>query len=253
MSTTTPPAAPSGEAMIDEYLDLLGRRLRIDAGDVAGRDLLDESRDHLCSHREYLVDLGRPEREAAAAALADFGAPEDIVPRLRAELVRPHLRRLSAALLALGLVLGVGWTALFEFAPPVPWTQQSRPALSSLFDHGAERSAAAALLLATVSVALLVLPGHLRTLGRWRAVSQRWSARAAAASLLFGTAAGLQTFGYLIVRALISHQSLAWPAVITATLVTLAGAPIVARPLLAIAGRHLGRPVDAGRSPRARS
>lgn len=252
MSTATPQAAPSGEAMIDEYLDQLGRRLRIDANDPAGLDLLDEARDHLCSHTEYLLARGRPDRDAAAAALADFGAPNDIVPRLRAELLRPHLRRLSAALLTLGLILGAGWTVLFELAPPVPWTERNRPVLTYVFDVGAERSAVAALLLATVSLALVVLPGHVKTLGPWRAASQRWSARAAAASLVFGTAAGLQTFAYLIVRTLISHQSLAWPAVITATLVTLAGAPIVARPLLAIAGRHLGRPVDAGRSPRAR-
>jgi hypothetical protein len=223
------------EGEVQAYLRRLGGRLRLRPDDSGRRDLIDEARDHILSHAEELVADGVSPRVAVATAVRAFGPEERVAPALRGELVRRHLIRLSTALVILGVALGTGWQWLLAEAPPMPWPEHTRPVVLGLLDTGSDYTAAGAVLLASVGLALLVLPGRVPAMHRWRARCQRWSARASAASAVLGAAACVQLIGYLAVRAALAPASLAWPSVAIAGVLTLTGAAAVIAPLWRIA------------------
>ncbi|HEY2206568.1 MAG TPA: permease prefix domain 1-containing protein [Pseudonocardia sp.] len=220
-------SGPDDTAALDAYLAEVGRRL----SDPDRGEVLDELRDHALSHAESLVAAGVADREAVAVAVRDLGPVDRLAGRLRAELLRPYLRRLSAALLLTGLACAATWTAVLLAGPAEPWDERTEPALVALLDVSGRWSAESALGLAATSVLTLLLTGRMRCSPRNRWTSQVLAITAASASLVLGIATGLQLLVYLAIRAHVSAASLAWPLVITTALLTLGAAPLVLHPL----------------------
>ena len=233
---------PTVQREIDAYLRRLVGGQPFLSADSGCADLLDEVRDHVLSHAEQLMADGVMPHVAVSAALRDFGQPEKVGPALRADLLRPHLRRLSATLLLIGVALGAGWLYLLQVAPRTPWTHAARPIILGVLDKGADLCAAAAVPLAIASLGLLVLPSRWCTADQWRRRCQHWSFRTCVASVILGLAAACQLLGYLAVRGMLAPASLSWPAVSLAGLLTLSSVPLVARPLRAVVAAGFIRP-----------
>ncbi|HEY0578967.1 MAG TPA: hypothetical protein VGD73_33085 [Pseudonocardia sp.] len=234
---------PEAGGAIGGYLARLGGLLSPRATDPAAVDLLDELRDHLLCQVEQEVADGAEADAATDRAVAESGPVDGLASALRAELVRPHLRRLSVALLLLGVGAGATWTGVLLAGPAEPWTERTEPGPIVVFDAGGELAGTATLLAAVLGVLLVVGPGRFPALAGLRAGCQRWSLRACWLSLALGLATAAQLGGYLLVRALIAPSSLAWPAVIAIAALTMAAAPVLLPPLRGLIGpRGLSRP-----------
>jgi hypothetical protein len=212
-------------AAIEGYLHRLRTRLWPPATDPRVEEVLDELRDHLLSDVEQRVALGADEPSAATRALADLGPLDTLATALRRELIRPRLRRLSGMLLALLLSAAAGWKAVLLFGPAEPWTERAEPGPLALLDEAGEWAGAAALLAALLAVALVArsrpgLPDRLRV------GAQRWSLRACWVGIVLGACTAAQLAGYLVLRAVLAPESLLWPAVSAAGMLTLAAAPL---------------------------
>ncbi|WP_028935981.1 hypothetical protein [Pseudonocardia spinosispora] len=215
---------------LDAYLD----RLRTELGPGTGSevtDLIDECRDHVLSHAEESVAHGGSPRSAMVEALSDFGAASSVGPVMRGELRRRPLRRLSAALLAAGAVLGAGWHCVIAFGPPAPWTDEARPLRIEAIRVVGHVSTLVAVVLALASLALLTVPGRLNAYSTARSLCQGLAMRACVISVVLGVVAATQVAAYLLSRGTVRPESLAWPAVWAAVGLTVAGVPVVLRPL----------------------
>ena len=216
---------PRDPAAIEGYLHRLRARLWPPATDPRVEEVLDELRDHLLSDVEQRVALGADERSATIRALSDLGPLDTLAVALRRELIRPRLRRLSGTLLALLVAAAAGWKAVLLFGPAEPWTERAEPGPLALLDEAGEWAASAALLAALLAVALVARSGP-ELPDRMRAAGQRWSLRACWAGIALGACTAAQLTGYLVLRAVLAPESLLWPAVSAAGMLTLAGAPL---------------------------
>jgi len=230
------------QGAIDGYLTRLGGLLSRRPADPAAVDLLDELRDHLLCQVEQEVAGGAEADAATERAVAECGPADGLASALRTELARPHLRRLSVALLLLGVTAGATWTGVLLAGPAEPWTERTEPGPIVFFDAGGELAGTATLLAAVLGVLLVVGPGRFPTVAGLRAGCQRWSVRACWLSLALGLATAAQLAGYLLVRALIAPNSLAWPAVIAIAVLTMAAAPVLLGPLRGLTGPRASGP-----------
>jgi hypothetical protein len=230
------------ESAVEDYLSRLRVRTWPRPVEPEATDLLDELRDHLLCDIEQQVTDGAPPRSAAASALAGFGPVEQVAGALRVELVRPHLRRLSLALLLLALAGGATWVGVLLAGPAEPWTDRTEPAVILFFDRVGESAGTATLLVAALAAVLIGCTGRIWRYPGTRAGAQRWSLHACWLSLALGLLTAAQLAGYLLVRGVIAPGSLIWPAVATTAAVTVAAAPLLVRPLRTVAAMHSGRP-----------
>jgi len=92
---------------VDEYLTDLSRSL---GGPRRRRaDLLTEARDHLTDATEALEAEGLSRYDAERAAVADFGALDDVVPGYRAELAVSQGRRTAVMMLMALSIQPIVW------------------------------------------------------------------------------------------------------------------------------------------------
>jgi hypothetical protein len=227
---------PEPGGAIDGYLARLGGLLSPRSTDPAAADLLAELRDHLLCQVEREVADGAEAKAATDRAVAECGPVDGLASALRAELARPHLRRLSVALLLLGVTAGATWTGVLLAGPAEPWTERTEPGPIVFFDAGGELAGTATLLAAVLGVLLVVGPGRFTALAGLRAGCQRWSLRACWLSIGLGLATAAQLGGYLLVRGLVAPSSLAWPVVIAIAVLTMAAAPVLLPPLRGLLG-----------------
>lgn len=223
------------DATADEALETYLQALRVRLG-LTGAELsevLDECRDHLCSHVELLRAQGRSPAAAARLAVREFGDPGAVASGMRAEFRRRVLRRLSGLLLVAGPVLGLAWQLVVALGPPAPWPDRSQPPVLAVFDFGSELTATAALVLAAASLAMISLSGRFGA-SPGRPGWQRWSFGSCAAAVGCALAALVQTVGYLVARGLIDGHSLAWPPVAGVAALTAVGAAPFVSPLRAV-------------------
>jgi hypothetical protein len=197
---------------------------------------MDELRDHLLSHIEEQVADGAEPGLAADRAVAEFGPLDGLAGALHAELVRPHVRRLTMVLLALGATAGTIWTGVIIAGPAEPWTERTEPLSVVILDAGGALAGTLTLAAAVLGVLLTGCAGRLWAYPRVRASLQRWSLRVSWATLALGLVTAAQLAGYLLVRAVVEPTSLAWPAVITSAALTLAAAPVLFGPLRRVTG-----------------
>ena len=105
----------AGHQLIDDHLAVLAHRLPADA--------VDELADGLMETWQHRCDAGLPPDQAAHAAVAEFGTPEQIT---RAFVAQAPGRRTARLLLATGPVVGACWgaslIAAHVWAWPVPGT-----------------------------------------------------------------------------------------------------------------------------------
>jgi hypothetical protein len=173
---------------------------------------------------------------AADRAVAELGPLDGLAGALHAELVRPHLRRLTMVLLALGVTAGTIWTGVIIAGPAEPWTERTEPLSVVILDAGGAFAGTLTLTAAVLGVLLTGCAGRLWAYPRVRASLQRWSLRVSWATLALGLVTAAQLAGYLLVRAVVEPTSLAWPAVITSAALTLAAAPVLFGPLRRVTG-----------------
>jgi hypothetical protein len=232
---------PESESTLEDYLSRLQLQTWPRPMEPDATDLLDELRDHLLCDIEQQVTDGAQPRSAEARALAGFGPADRVAGALRVELVRPHLRRLSLALLLLGLAGGATWVGVLLAGPAEPWTDRTEPRTILFFDRVGEFAGTATLLVAALAALLIGCTGRIWRYPRMRAGAQRWSLRACWVSLTLGLLTAAQLGGYLLVRGVIAPTSLAWPAVLTTVALTVAGAPLLFGPLRTVAELQTGR------------
>jgi hypothetical protein len=141
---------------------------------------------------------------------------------LHTELVRPHLRRLNMVLLALGVMAGTIWTGVLVADPAEPWTERTEPMSVVILDAGGALAGTLTLTASVLGALLIGCSGWLWAYPRVSASLQRSALRASWATLASGLVTATQLAGYPLVRAVLAPSSLAWPAVITFTGLTLA-------------------------------
>jgi hypothetical protein len=113
------PAA--GGAVVD-YLAAVAAQLR---GPAAARAvIIDELRDGLLEAAEAYQAQGCSAREAAAAAIAEFGDPATVAAGFGPELAATQARRVALGLLATGPLVGAAWIAAVAVNALPPWRQQ---------------------------------------------------------------------------------------------------------------------------------
>ena len=116
---TPAPSATDPAGEIAAYLADLDRVL--DGPRRAHADIVDEIGDGLLAAAARHRDRGAPPAVAARAALAEFGPPEVVAGAFAGELATARARRLLAALLLTGPLVGVWWLLLFATDwPPRP-------------------------------------------------------------------------------------------------------------------------------------
>jgi hypothetical protein len=231
------PAQPA----VERYLERLRSKVWPRPADVGAADLMDELRDHLLCHIEEQVTDGAEPGLAADRAVAEFGPLDRMAGALHAELVRPHLRRLTLVLLALGVTAGTIWTGVIIAGPAEPWTERTEPLPVVILDAGGALAGTLTLTAAVLGVLLTGCAGRAWAYPRVRASLQRWSLRVSWATLALGLVTAAQLAGYLLVRAVVEPTSLAWPAVITSAALTLAAAPVCFGPLRRVTARKGAR------------
>ncbi len=96
--------------LIDEHLAVLARDLPSDSMDEVADGLIETWRRHLAT--------GRPPADAARAAIAEFGTPEQITA---AFVAHAPGRRVAAVLLATGPAVGLCWGASLITARAWTW------------------------------------------------------------------------------------------------------------------------------------
>ena len=101
----------AGHDLIDDHLAVLARRLP--------SDTVDELADGLTETWQHHLAAGQPPTEAARAAIAEFGTPEQII---RAFVAQAPGRRIALRLLAVGPVVGVCWGASLSAAHAWQWS-----------------------------------------------------------------------------------------------------------------------------------
>ena len=104
------------EARLDAYLGDLAARLR---GPRRRRErILAELRDGLDSAVSDHTTAGQPERQAVAAAIAQFGTPQAVADAFAGELATAYARCTIAWYIATGPLVGIWWLLLLQ---PYPW------------------------------------------------------------------------------------------------------------------------------------
>lgn len=105
-----------GTAAIDRYLAELDTRLR---GPRRARTrVLTEIRDGLTETIDDQLADGTPPDAAATTAIAEFGDPETIARSFAPELATATARRMIAAFILTGPLVGIWWLLLLH---PAPW------------------------------------------------------------------------------------------------------------------------------------
>jgi hypothetical protein len=108
-------AAPSG-VPIAEYLDELGARL---LGPRRRRaQILAELRDGLNHATDQHLNAGMSAQQAQAAAVTQFGSPEEVADAFSGELATSYARRTIALYVITGPLVGIWWLLLLQ---PDPW------------------------------------------------------------------------------------------------------------------------------------
>lgn len=242
--SATPPAEP-----VEACLEQLRERLWPGLVDTGVDGVLDEIRDHLLCEVAERVAAHEDDVTAARRAVHGLGPVDRLAAGLRTELVRPHLRRLSATLLCFGAAAAAVWNAALLAGPAEPWPEPGQPMQVSLLDEGGEWTGVATVLAALVGLVLMAGAGRWGRPG-FREKGQRWAAGACVASAVLGVATAGQLAAYLAVRAHAEPHSLSVPAVAAAALFTALGAlfllPGLRTVTIMIGGRTGYRPRRCG-------
>jgi hypothetical protein len=116
------PGQPTGLDAVADYLSTVGARL---TGPLAARTrIIEELRDGLTEALEVHLGRGRSPREAAAAAVAEFGDPRMVAVAFGPELAAVQARRVALGLLATGPLVGSAWIAAVAVNALPPWRHQ---------------------------------------------------------------------------------------------------------------------------------
>jgi hypothetical protein len=215
---------PTDRDAVADYLSTVSAQL---PGPMAARArITDELRDGLMEALEAHQTRGRSLREAAAAAIAEFGDPRMVAAAFGPELAAVQARRVALSLLATGLLVGLAWIAAVAINALPPWQHQLTGPWLALPLVGLALAVACPALGLTVAVT-----GRLgRRLGGGFG---RWSVLPPTAAAVAGLAAVLAD---LTLLAILAGQLLATPG------------SYVWGPVIVAAGASLTRVTFAGRA-----
>jgi len=113
---------PADRDAVADYLAAVAARL---TGPATARvAITDELRDGLLETLERHLARGRPDREATAAAIAEFGDPHTVATAFAPELAAVQARRVALGLLVTGPLVGLAWIAAAAATASPPWRQE---------------------------------------------------------------------------------------------------------------------------------
>jgi hypothetical protein len=201
------------EQAIDDYIDQVmaplsgSRRMRADIAAELRTGLLDAV--------DASTQAGLSKAEATAAAIEDFGAPEEVAASFRPELSVCQARRLSAVLVVGGSVIGLLWMHAAQASDvgsgrPSAWAWLGAPPMPLV---GAALAIAVSTALVTMAVS--------GPLTRWLPDRPRLVALAAAGGGLAVAATDLAILGLLLGRLVLAPGSLAPVPVAVAAMASL--------------------------------
>jgi hypothetical protein len=119
---TDPYHDPHGDDLVDDYLAAITAQLPGPA--TARAAIAEELRDGLLETRHAHLARGRSDREASAAAIAEFGDPRAVAAAFGLELAAAQARRVARNLLATGPLVGLSWIAAAAVNAFPPWRHQ---------------------------------------------------------------------------------------------------------------------------------
>jgi hypothetical protein len=164
--------------VIASYLAEVADRLSGSAR--ARRDIVAELEAGLADAADAHRAAGLSPAEAASAAIAEFGRPEQVASGFRAELTAVRARRTAFTLLATGPVIGFLWAGAVRINPPWRWAHWA------VAPGGARLAAQFALLALAIAIgsALFTVAASGR-LSRW--ISPWLAARSASSAAIAAT------------------------------------------------------------------
>ncbi|WP_433117634.1 permease prefix domain 1-containing protein [Micromonospora sp. CA-246542] len=200
----------ANDFLVEEHLRDLGSRLQGPAR--LKSELLTEARSDLLDAVDAYRERGVPPTEAQRRAVAEFGAPAQVLPSWQAELAVAALRGLSLRMLAVaGVLVAAGdltWRGSSWSAGPQP------PAAYRLLSASVDWIWVGGLLLAVTG--LLVISASARSSRPHLAVAQRAVGIGLTGTLALGMAAGGALFVWSID---LWDAALTWPPMIVGMVV----------------------------------
>ena len=151
--TSRMPAPGTGDETLGAYLAEIAARLPGPAR--ARRDIMAELGTGLADAADAHRCAGLSPAQAARAAIAEFGRPDQVADGFRTELTATRARRTALGLMASGPLIGALWAtaALASHLGTLPWQLVSLPADARLAMHLAMIALAAAIGGALITVA----------------------------------------------------------------------------------------------------